>query len=193
VDKAFSGSVAALTLPGMRLTYFGQYDGLKNRLGVHLRRPHTTEARNSSIHAKYTKLMQALSNPLFHEGTWTLIDVPQPSANSRLLAWRWEHSGEKRLVVVNWAAQQETGLIQVADAVGDETSDDVQLTDLITDERLYRKAADMRGDGMSITMSPWKAHVFSYVAESGEDSHGVRSLFGSAPWIIVLLSLVFPH
>merc|ERR1719336_2797101 len=52
--KAFAGSVAALTLPGMRLAYFGQYDGLANRLGVHLRRG-TPEDRHPEIHAQYSK------------------------------------------------------------------------------------------------------------------------------------------
>merc|ERR1719350_2536182 len=96
-EKGFAGSVAALTLPGMRLAYFGQYDGLKNRLGVHLRRG-MPEAHNASIHAQYTKLMGVISHAIFHEGTWTLIDVPQPGAASSLFAWRWERAGEKRLV-----------------------------------------------------------------------------------------------
>merc|ERR1712060_1014317 len=72
VDKAFTGSVAALTLPGMRLTYFGQYDGLKNRLGVHLRR-WMPEAPNSALHARYTKFMGALADKVFHDGTWTFV------------------------------------------------------------------------------------------------------------------------
>merc|ERR1740121_1502114 len=168
-------------------SFGGQYDGLKNRLGVHLRRG-MPEARNASTHAQYTKLMGVLSHTIFHEGAWALIDVPQPTDASRLFAWRWEHDGEKRLVVVNLGDQQDTGSIKVDDAVGDESSGDVHITDLLADLTFTRKAADMRGAGMSLVMDPWKAHVFSYTSEDG-----VRSLLGSAPFLLALLSFIFTH
>merc|ERR1719330_174512 len=111
--QSFAGSVAALTLPGMRLTYFGQYDGLRNRLGVHLRR-WMPEAPNPTLHARYNKLMEVLADKVFHFGTWTFVSVPKSGSGWRLTAWRWEYNGEKRLVIVNWSDQQGWGNVQVA-------------------------------------------------------------------------------
>merc|ERR1719277_2072156 len=65
-QEAFAASVAAWTLPGMRLTYFGQFDGLQNRLVVQLRRA-ASESRDSALHARYTTLMAVLAQPIFHE------------------------------------------------------------------------------------------------------------------------------
>jgi len=159
--QSFAGSVAALTLPGMRLTYFGQYDGLRNRLGVHLRRG-MPEARDAALHAKYTKLMEALDHPVFHQGTWTMISIPQSGSGWRLTAWRWEHNGEKRLVVFNWSDQQGWGGVQAADAYSRDGSDNIQLTDLLTGETFDRSASEMRGSGLFVGLAPWQAHIFTY-------------------------------
>jgi len=185
--KAFAASVAALTLPGMRLTYFGQYDGLANRLGVHLRRG-TPEDKHPEVHAQYVKLMEALSHEVFHEGTWTIIDVEQPGPEWRLFAWGWEHNGEKRLVVVNWCDQQGVGIVPVANAVGHEDSGRVQITELLTNTTLNGTATEMRGSGLAVQLDPWKAHIFEYSAEDG-----AKTLFGAAPFGLILLSLLLGH
>merc|ERR1712217_122598 len=96
LEESMVGAIAALTLPGMRLTYFGQYDGLRNRLGVHLRR-WMPETPNATLHSRYTKFMEVLAHKVFHYGTWTFIDVPKSGTDWRITAWRWEYDGEKRL------------------------------------------------------------------------------------------------
>lgn len=160
-QQSFVGTVAALTLPGMRLTYFGQYDGLKNRLGVHLRR-WTPEPRSPEVHAQYTALMRALSEKVFHEGTWTMIAIPQSGSAWRLTAWRWQYNDDKRLVVFNWGDQQGWGGVQVADAYGRDGSDNVLLTDLLTGESYERSGSDMRGSGLYVGLDAYQAHIFAY-------------------------------
>jgi len=159
--QSFAGSVVALTIPGMRLTYFGQYDGLKNRLGVHLRRG-MPEERNSGLHAQYTKLMEALSADVFHEGTWTMIGISQEGSGWRLTAWRWEHNGVKRLVIVNWSDQQGWGRVQVADAYSRDGSDNLPITDLLTDQTYVRSASELRGQGLFVGLDAYQAHIFAY-------------------------------
>jgi len=169
----------------MRLAYFGQYDGLANRLGVHLRRG-TPEDRHPEIHAQYSKLMEVLSDEVFRNGTWAMIDVPQPGPQWKLFAWRWEHNGDKRLVVVNWCDQQGVGIVPVADAVGDERSDRVQIRELLTGTTLNGTATEMRDSGFSVQLEPYQAHVFEYSAEDG-----ARVLSSLAPFGLFLLSLLF--
>lgn len=160
-QQSFTGSVAALTLPGMRLTYFGQYDGLQNRLGVHLRRA-MPEGRDTGLHAQYQKLLEALSHEVFHKGTWTMIDVDPSGSGWRLTAWRWEYNGEKRLVVFNWSEEQGWGSVRVADAFNRGSSDNILLTDLLTDETFSRSASEMRGPGLSVGLNAYQSHIFAY-------------------------------
>jgi len=159
--QSLAGSIVALTIPGMRLTYFGQYDGLKNRLGVHLRRG-MPEERNTGLHAQYTKLMEALSEDVFHEGSWTMIGIPQEGSGWRLTAWRWEHNGVKRLVIVNWSDQQGWGPVKVADAYSRDGSDNLPITDLLTDETYVRSASELRGPGLFVGLDAYQAHIFAY-------------------------------
>jgi len=159
--QSFAGAVVALTIPGARLTFQGQYDGLKNRLGIHLRRA-MPEQGNPDLHAQYTKLMEAVNHPIFHRGTWTFIDTPKQGSGWRLVAWRWEYQGEKRLVIVNFSDQQAWGNVQVADARSRAGSDDLEIRDLLTGDQYTRKASEMRSNGLTVGLTPWNAHVFAY-------------------------------
>merc|ERR1719203_2237845 len=87
---------------------------------------------------------------------------PQSGSGWRLTAWRWEHNGEKRLVVFNWSDQQGWGGVQAADAYSRDGSDNIQLTDLLTGETFDRSASEMRGSGLFVGLAPWQAHIFTY-------------------------------
>lgn len=100
-QQAFAGSAVASALPGLKLYYFGQFDGLSAKLDVHLRRA-TSQTPNATLHAQYTKLMSVLADDVFHTGTWTDISVPKTGTGWRLVAWRWSSSdgSDKRLCVI---------------------------------------------------------------------------------------------
>merc|ERR1712060_465671 len=104
--------------------------------------------------------MGALADKVFHDGTWTFVDVPKSGSGWRITAWRWEYNGDNRLVVINFSEQQGWGNVQVANAAGRNGSDEVELTDLLTDERFTRSATEMRGSGLVVGLAPWQAHVF---------------------------------
>lgn len=67
--QAFIGSVIISTLPGLRLYYFGQFKGYKNKLDVHLRRA-LPEATNTTVEGLYHQLLDIVSDDIFHTGTW---------------------------------------------------------------------------------------------------------------------------
>lgn len=160
VQQSFAGAVVALTIPGARFTFQGQYEGLKNRLGIHLRRA-MPEQPDHDLRAKYAKLTEILAAPLFHKGTWTYINVPSEGSGWRLMAWRWEYYGEKRLIVVNFSDQQGWGNVQVADAHAS-SGDEVRLTELLSGEEYTRSGSEMRGRGLTVGLPPWSAQIFKY-------------------------------
>lgn len=162
-QQAFAGSVVASTIPGLRLFYFGQFDGFSAKLDVHLRRA-TAQTPNSALHKQYTTLLAVLADPVFHSGSWTFISTPESGTAWRLCAWRWTSSdgSDKRLVVVNFSNTQAWGSIQVADAESRGGSDNITVTELLTNTPYQRSASTMRGAGLNVGVDPWRAQIFSY-------------------------------
>merc|ERR1712217_999616 len=80
LEESMVGAIAALTLPGMRLTYFGQYDGLRNRLGVHLRR-WMPETPNATLHSGTRSLWRS-----WHTRCSTMVLGPSSTSRRVVLA-----------------------------------------------------------------------------------------------------------
>jgi hypothetical protein len=59
-QQAFAGTVVTATLPGLRLFFFGQFQGFKNKLDVHLRRA-VSESSNSTVQTLYNQLTNIIS------------------------------------------------------------------------------------------------------------------------------------
>jgi len=131
-QPAFVGSVVAFTLPGMRFSFEGQFQGFSKKLDVQLRRA-TKETPNTSLMQQYGKLLSIISDDVFHDGVWTFIDTPKDGSAWRISAWRWssKDGSKKRLIVVNFSDQEGWANVQVADASNGET-DDISVTELLT-------------------------------------------------------------
>lgn len=162
-QQAFAGAVVAATIPGLRLFYFGQFDGFSAKLDVQLRRA-TRQVPNLQLHAQYTKLLQILSDDVFRSGTWTFIDTPREGSAWRLSAWRWSSADgtKKRLVVVNFSDGKGWASVQVVDAVGRDGGDNIDLVDLLSGESYLRSASALRGPGLTVGLEPWTASIFDY-------------------------------
>jgi len=155
-EQAFAGAVVAQTLPGARLFFMGEYDGFKSKLVVQLRRA-SKEPLNPDLHAKYDKLLDILSDDVFHKGTWTYL--PLPSDSWRLIAYKWTLGSSKRLVVVNFSDQQGWGNVQLSDAEG---AGNIDITELLTGVKYQRSAPDLRSSGLTCGVDPWSAQIFEY-------------------------------
>jgi len=160
-QAAFVGAIAATTLPGMRLFNDGQFDGLKNRLPVQLRRS-ASEPKDQHLHEEYTKYLGILSDPVFHKGTWMYIEVPKDNSGWRLMAWRWALGDSKRLVIVNFSDKSGGAAVHVADASGENGGDHIRLHELLTGVYYDRSANEMRGSGLYCILEPFTAQIFSY-------------------------------
>mmetsp|Transcript_39437 Transcript_39437/g.89674 ORF Transcript_39437/g.89674 Transcript_39437/m.89674 type:complete len:535 (-) Transcript_39437:143-1747(-) len=162
-NQAFIGSVVASTIPGLRLFYFGQFDGFSAKLDVQLRRA-TAQAPNKVLHRQYTALLKVLADDVFHEGAWAYIPVSKVGTGWRLAAWRWDspNGAAKRLVVVNYSDGMAWANVLVEDAEGTDGTDALVITELLTGERFTRSARQVRTSGLACGLAPWTAQIFSY-------------------------------
>jgi hypothetical protein len=83
------------------------------------------------------------------DGNWT---------SDCFIAWWWQRDNERRIVVVNYAANQSQcyARIPLADLAGRI----VQLRDLLGPARYDRDGQDLVSRGLYLDLPPWGYHVF---------------------------------
>lgn len=162
-ERAFVGAVVASTVPGLRLFYFGQFEGRSAKLDVQLRRA-TAQAPDAALSAQYAALLGVIADDVFHEGSWTYIPVSKVGTGWRLAAWRWASSdgAKKRLVVVNYSDAKAWSNVLVEDARGSGGTDAIAVTELLTSTKFMRSADQMRTSGLTCGLDPWTAQIFAY-------------------------------
>ncbi|GAB4545111.1 MAG: alpha-amylase family glycosyl hydrolase [Anaerolineae bacterium] len=116
-EKVRPAAVLALTLPGMKLIYEGQFEGRTIKPPVQLgRRP--LEPRDEALAEFYRALMQEVNAPVYHEGTFfTLAPLPFPGGSNidPLLCYGWSYSDERRVIAVNLSGEMVGGRIMYPD------------------------------------------------------------------------------
>lgn len=159
-QQAFTGAVIASTIPGLRLFYFGEFDGFSSKLDVQLRRA-TTQPANAMLRKQYSTLLHVLADDVFHSGTWTFIQTPKDGTSWRLMAWRWRSAdgAVKRVVVVNFSDQKGWANVRLDDIEG---NDKISLTELLTGVVYERSVNDLKANGLVCGLDPWTAQIFSY-------------------------------
>jgi hypothetical protein len=153
-------SVATLlsTLPGMRFYHHGQLSGWKTFVPMPLALARS-ETADQQIEELYERLLRFADAEVFHKGEWQLLGV-QPAGDDTfqdLIAYRWQHQADSRLIVVNLGNRTAQGKVLKA-AAG--TSPKCQFCDLL-DGSVYRwERADLDRDGLFVRLAPYQAHVF---------------------------------
>jgi hypothetical protein len=144
----------------MRLVHEGQIDGRRVKLPVQLgRRP--AEPSDLLMQAHYERLLRAVSDPVFHEGAWQLLE-PQPAGpgeSSRgFIAHHWSLGDARRLVAVNWSANQAQCLLPLGLPALAGTS--WQLRDLLGGASYQRWGDDLVAPGLYLDMPAYSYHLF---------------------------------
>jgi len=156
--KQEAAALTTATLPGAKLFHEGQFDGRKVRLPVFLgRRP--TEPVDSSLHTFYSKLLESIHRPIFHEGQWALCERtgwPDNASFQNLVAWSWLRGDEWYLIVVNLSDYTSQAQVQVpwADVPGGHW----KLADLLSGAVFERDGNQMRSPGLYVELEPWHYH-----------------------------------
>jgi glycosidase len=102
VDKAEAAATLFSTLPGMRMFFEGQQDGLRIKLPLQIRQSQPEE-KNEEIKNHYETLFKLTDEPILHKGTWRLKQSFKDLDDSyeNLIAYVWKLGDELRLILVN--------------------------------------------------------------------------------------------
>jgi glycosidase len=157
-----AGAIVTFLSPGLRFFHQGQFEGCRKRISPHLVRA-PEEPVDASLQGFYGNLMTALRQPVFREGTWSLVDIlPAWEGNwtsDCFIAWTWQRDGgERRLVVVNYAGNQSQCYVRIpfADVIGKT----VRMTDMMGPTSLDRDGNEVVSRGLYLDLPPWGYHVF---------------------------------
>ena len=164
-----AGAAALATLPGMRFYFDGQLEGRRIRAPVQLGR-WPDEPENPEIRQMYERLLAAADEDVFHEGEWALLDV-RPAGDAThgdLIAWRWRHRDDLRVIAVNLGDHASQGHI----ALGELPKGSAwNFEDRLTGGR-YRWTRDaLTTTGLYVRLEGGRAHVFDVRAVGLQHAH----------------------
>jgi hypothetical protein len=164
--KHEAGAIITFLSPGLRFFHQGQFEGCRKRISPHLMRA-PEEPVDASLQGFYENLMTVLRQPVFREGTWSLVETaPAWEGNwtsDCFIAWTWRRDdGERRLVVVNYASNQSQCYVRIpfAGVIGDT----VRLRDMMGPATFDRDGDDLVSRGLYLDLPPWGYHVFELTA-----------------------------
>ena len=151
------------TIPGLRFSYDGQWEGRRVRLPMQLGRD-VDEPADVSLAVFYERLMAVVDDPVFHEGEWSLCDVRGTGeASHNILAWQWKGARAIRLVVVNLGH----GCADARVVLGLESAhagERFAFDDLMSDRRYSFSRAEIE-EGVPVRLPVGGCNVFSVAAE----------------------------
>ncbi|HEX4688429.1 MAG TPA: hypothetical protein VH228_16740 [Nocardioides sp.] len=167
-----AAAMATLTQCGARLVHDGQTRGWRTHLPVFLGR-FPEEPTDLDLEAFYRSLLDALSDPTFHQGEWRLCRTSGWENNdtaAQIVSWCW--TGESRwLVVVNLGA--DGAAAHVAAPWRELRARTVHLHDPTQDISFDRSGDDL-DDGLYVELPGWGWHLFR-VDEAPDEAAGAAA------------------
>ncbi|SAL84386.1 Alpha-amylase precursor [Caballeronia terrestris] len=152
--------------PGLRFFHQGQFEGCRKRISPHLARA-PLENVDASLQGFYERLMTVLRQPVFRDGTWTLLES-EPAWEGNwtwdcVIAWSWQRAdGERRLIAVNYAGNQSQCYLRIP--FSDVNGRTVRLRDMMGTATFDRDGQDLVSRGLYLDLPPWSYHVFELTA-----------------------------
>lgn len=156
-------AAAAITFcsPGLRFFHQGQLEGRLKRISPHLGRA-PLEPVDARLQEFYQRLLAALRQPVFRNGTWQLLDCAPGWEGNRthdcLIAFGWQLEHQTAVVVVNYAGNQSQAHVRLP--FSELAGKDWQLHNLLSDESYYWNGDDLTRSGLFVDLRPWQAAVF---------------------------------
>jgi len=157
-EKIAAVVTLASTLPGMRFYHHGQFDGKKIFVPMPLNKAQN-EVPDQDVRKLYEKLLRFTDAKIFHAGVWKLLEI-QPAGDDTfhdLIAYRWQHENDGRLIVVNLGGGTAQGKVRDS---AEGTSANLSLHDLWDGKEYVRARADIEGNGLYVRLAPYQAHAF---------------------------------
>ena len=158
VEKAKAAGTIAATLGGMIFFNHGQWDGLKNKLDVHLRRG-ATESKNSNVAKYYDKLTSIIVDPAFKGPNYYFVYNMSGDRKNDFIAYIREKGNSHYLVVVNYISTYGCAEVPIYNIAG---SGNIKVKEMISDVEYTRNAETIRGVGLTVCLSGYQAQIFKY-------------------------------
>ena len=152
-----AAAALTFTLPGLRFFFDGQFAGAELRAPVQLGR-WPDDPDRPDLRDFYARLLSAIDRPLFHDGTWSLLDVRgagDPTFTD-LIACAWRHGTDMAIVAANITDHAAQGLVSVGDLP---PGDAFELRDQLSD-RSWRWTRGNLDSGLYVRLEPGAAHLF---------------------------------
>jgi hypothetical protein len=154
-----------------------KFEGRKVRLPVSRgRRP--AEHFERDLYCFYTRLLDIVSQEIFHDGEWALCQPTgwQDNGSYRnLLAWAWTLHEDRCLIAVNLSDVSSQGLVRIPwRDVSDKTW---HLVGLISNDFHTRGGNEILSKGLYVALGPWGYHFLRFV-QASDSSH---EFSGDAP------------
>jgi hypothetical protein len=159
-ERSRAAAVLALTVPGMRLVHEGQIEGRCLKIPVQLGR-RRAEPSDLVMQAHYGRLLRAVSDPVFHQGAWQLLEPRRAGSGEAyrgFIAHQWSLGDARRLVVVNYSANQAQCFVPL-DWPG-LAGLSWQLRDQLDTVSYQRWGDDLLAPGLYLDMPPYSYHLF---------------------------------
>jgi glycosidase len=163
-EKERAAAVAILTLPGARLLYEGQFEGMKTRLPVFLGR-RRAEPVDQGLAAFYGSLLKATARDVLRNGEWRSCERsgwPDNNSCANILTWCWVKDDERFFVIINFRQENAQARVQVP---WDELRGrQWRLNDGLSGQTYDRSGDEMRDGGLYVDLKPWQCHLFQVSA-----------------------------
>lgn len=159
-EKERAAAVTIATVTGAKLFHEGQFEGRRVRPPVFLaRRPR--ELPDQGLQAFYTRLLDAIGDPLFRDGQWLLCTCtgwPGNPGYQNLVAWSWVKDDDRCLIIVNLSDSAAQAHVQAPwDEIRGKTW---RLVDALSGVTYDRNGDEMRDPGLYVDLGPWNCHFF---------------------------------
>jgi glycosidase len=151
-----AAAVLTFTLPGLRFFFDGQLEGAHIRPPVQLGR-WPEDADRADIRDLYARLRTAIEMPLFHEGSWRLLEAVAAgdATSGDLVAYAWRAGQDLAIVAANITDHDAQGLIQVGELP---TGNMFELTDALSDGS-GRWTRDQLAEGLHVRLRSGDAQL----------------------------------
>ncbi|GAM27980.1 hypothetical protein SAMD00019534_111560 [Acytostelium subglobosum LB1] len=159
--RSNAAALLTYTLPGMKMFWMGEFEGMRNQLEVHLRRQ-LPEPVNEATVQFYKVLTSVISKPAFKAGDFQMLTVTGTDSSWPLIAYKWTHQQDRVLCVVNFSNVTGSGRIILNDAEPHQGRDIVPVSELLTGVTYQRSAHEMKSEGLFVIVNSWSGQIFKY-------------------------------
>jgi hypothetical protein len=156
-----AAAILTFLSPGLRFFHQGQFEGRTHRISPHLVRA-PEEPVESVVQAFYERLLTVVRHASSRDGHWQLLScAPAWEGNwtsDCFIAFLWTHGEVRRLIVVNYAANQSQCYVRVPlQGIG---GGPVRFADQMGPAIYERDRDDLGARGLYLDISAWGYHVF---------------------------------